>query len=306
MPMKRRKYADGGIVVSRGADDTSRFRLFDDTPAAGIGTARAVAEMAAADEVGARPTMEELQAANLAAVRAREARETARPVRRQAPAAGAALSQQDRRQIRDIVSKPIDSSVTTKSTAKPDSDFASFRKRMIDNTPAMSRLPSDAEIKKAYENRGRTTTTRTVDRTPAYKKNIEARNERVAGRAQQASARDRALAAQMTDMESARRILNRERRFSRPLTDAEIREEARRLGANFKKGGPVKKADMMKKAAAKGDKKPMPIAAMMMMAVPAKGAKKPVKKAAGGAIKQVKGYAMGGKVGCGHKGMKKK
>ena len=37
--------------------------------------------------------------------------------------------------------------------------------------------------------------------------------------------------------------------------------------------------------------------------------KKPAKKMAGGGmagIKKVKGYAMGGKVGCGHKGMKKK
>lgn len=294
MPMKRRKYAEGGLVVSRGGRDTSGLRLFDDTPAAGIGTSRAIAEMVANDEVSARPTMEELQAANLAAVRAREARETAKPVRRQAPAPKASTPR--------AVPKADESNppATTRAAPKPaaNSDFAAFRKRMIDNTPTMRRLPSEAEIKEAYANRNRTPASsprRTTYKSPRTTvAELRARGVEAARRRAAADSRD----AQRDEFDSRFGVMQR----TRPPAMLAL-----------KKGGPVKKADLMKKMAekkpaAKADKakKAMPMALMMAMAVPAKGAKKPVKKAAGGAIKQVKGYAMGGKVGCGHKGMKKK
>jgi hypothetical protein len=80
----KRKYADGGLVVSRGYDaGLGNIRLMD-MPDVSLAPSAAMAadRMASDDTVSARPSMKELQDANLKAVREREARETARPVRR--------------------------------------------------------------------------------------------------------------------------------------------------------------------------------------------------------------------------------
>lgn len=105
--MKRRKYADGGLVVSRGYDaGLGNIRLVD-TPDVSLApssrASMAADSMAANDAVSSRPSMKELQDANLRAVRAREARETAASPRRRpavAPASTPANAVQTEKSLR--------------------------------------------------------------------------------------------------------------------------------------------------------------------------------------------------------------
>jgi hypothetical protein len=149
--IKMRKYAEGGLVVSRGADDTSRFRLglVDDEPmTTGIGSARArmaAAEMSGDEDVTARPTMEELQAANLAAARRREAAQTAPKPRARAAAADTdappRLTAADRRTMRDVISAPMDAPKPRKNAQADDARTKLARQIMRDRETSFTARP---------------------------------------------------------------------------------------------------------------------------------------------------------------------
>jgi hypothetical protein len=249
----KRKYADGGMVVSRGYDaGLGNIRLTDDLgnlslrePAA----ARAAADMAINEEVSAPPPRRRAAAAPASRGNPPAARGTPpkpRPRATEAPT----LSAQDRAQARSLINTRID----------PNDKFRS-RALQIQKNRGMfqSKLSMSQAMEMAKEEAAR-------DALAA-----KGRREILAERAAMAARRKRNpdLFTQM--MEAAN-----------PYEKAKgglVKKPA------YKNGGIVKKekAEMMKKAAGKkampmAAKKTMPMAAMMKKAT----AKKPMKMAMGG------------------------
>lgn len=133
---KVRKPADGGIVVSRGADDISRFRLgmMDDAPmTTGIGSPAAVMAadaMAMNEDMSSGPAMETPKARKASvrgAGRPPASRNAARPNK---PETQPALTAADRRTMRDVINTPM---------AKPASKTPAAPRVGIQNTPAIAR-----------------------------------------------------------------------------------------------------------------------------------------------------------------------
>jgi hypothetical protein len=131
---KVRKYADGGIVVSRGADDISRFRLgmMDDTPmTTGIGSPAAVM---AADAMAMNEDMSSGPAMETPKVRRNRVRGAGNAPRNTArvdkPETQPALTAADRSTMRNVLNTPM---------AKPASKAPASPRVGIQNTPAIAR-----------------------------------------------------------------------------------------------------------------------------------------------------------------------
>jgi hypothetical protein len=217
--IKMRKYADGGLVVSRGGRDTSGLRLgmMDDEPAG-----MAAAAMAANEDVAARPTDAELMAANLAAVRRREAAQTA-PKSRAAPAPRAAapsLTAADRQTMREVISTPMEAPKPRAQTAKTD-DARTRLARQIMRERESSFTARPVSMTEALEiaDRQMARGAAKVDRTPAFQRNRSAVLDRVSERSRQNAAREAAMAARKPE----------DTPWYRPLPPARMKD-----------GGPVK------------------------------------------------------------------
>lgn len=240
----KRKYADGGLVVSRGYDaGLGNIRLMD-MPDVSLAPSAAMAadRMASDDTVAARPSMKELQDANLKAVRSSDAA----PVRRRRAAAAAPAS----------VAK----------TKKDDMSDAEIRAFMRENDRA-----ADASVRKPATRQGpRVGIQNLGDKIPAvgrYLKTVG--QERSAARAANQAKVEQYLRQGRPGMA---------RMYAAIAEGADLDAAKRKL--NMKNGGSVKKADAMKKMPAKAmPKKAMPMAMKKAMPMAAMMAKKPAKKA---------------------------
>lgn len=221
----KRKYADGGLVVSRGYDaGLGNIRLMD-MPDVSLAPSAAMAadRMASDDTVAARP------------------RETA-PVRRRASSA-APVS-------RRVVESP------TKSVSKA----ASKDDAKIQKTPSPSSMSSvirnldsgydiDAEARKIMAKRNKS----------FFSSPVSMKEARELARAEAEGVRR--MSALRSEREKQAKSLAAGRKANPNLVDRIVKAT---MNPGYAKGGSVKKADAMKKMPAKAmPKKAMPMAAMM-------------------------------------------
>lgn len=250
----KRKYADGGLVVSRGYDaGLGNIRLMD-MPDVSLAPSAAMAadRMASDDTVAARPSMKELQDANLKAVREREARETA-PARRRVSAAA-----------------PVSRRVAESPAKSPPKDDAKIQK-----TPSPSSMSSvirnldsgydiDAEARKIMAKRNKS----------FFSSPVSMKEARELARAEAEGVRR--MSALRSEREKQAKSLAAGRKANPNLVDRIVKAT---MNPGYAKGGSVKKADAMKKMPAKAmPKKAMPMAMKKAMPMAAMMAKKPAKK----------------------------